>query len=127
MNRKKPRCHCGVYEWAHLAGRGCGNYRKASRLRLWHRDHLLRRHVAGWVWLHVPSKWRWRIVGWFNRDGVCWCDLVDAAHGPDAKREDYKRPYGCLCDVPLPTDAGAPRPGWCYCDPAEFDTSDGAS
>lgn len=115
------RCRCGVYEYAHRAGRGCGNYHKASRLRLWRTDHHLRRHVAGWIWLSLPSKWRWRIINWFNRDGVCWCDLVGAAHGPDTFRADYRRPNGCLCDVPLPTDARPPRPGECYCLPADPD------
>ena len=116
MTTEKPRCRCGVYEWAHREGRGCGQYRKASRLRLWHMDHSLWRHVAGSVWLALPSKARWRIVGWMHRPGVCWCDLVDAAMA-DTKRADYRKPYGCLCNVPLPTDAGPPRPGECYCDP----------
>jgi hypothetical protein len=119
----EPRCRCGVYESAHLAGRTSCNYRKGGRLHLWRMDHLLHRHIAGWLWLSLPSKWRWRIIEWFQRPGVCWCDLVNAAHGPDHFRSDYKRPYGCLCEVPLPTDARPPRPGECYCDPRDHEVA----
>lgn len=111
---RKDRCRCGVYEHAHRAGRGCGHYRKASKLRLWHMDHTLWRHLAGRAWMALPSEWRWRIIEWFDRPGVCWCELVDAA---TIHPEDYEKPYGCACDVPLPFGVGAPRPGWCYCAP----------
>ena len=117
--RRKTRCRCGVWESAHLAGRGCGNYRKGSRLRLWRMDHLLRRHVAGWLWLRVPLKWRLRVIERLHRPDICWCDLVGAAYGPENFKTDYRSPYGCLCDVPLPTDAGPPQPGKCYCEPVE--------
>lgn len=117
-----PRCRCGVYERVHREGHPrahltCGNYREASRLRLWFMDHSVWRHVVGWVWLSLPSKARWRIVRWFDRPGVCWCDLVDAAWKPGNCRDDFQRPNGCGCDVPLPWDAGVPRPGECYCAP----------
>lgn len=55
-----------------------------------------------------PAKWRA-----MNPPSVCWCDLCDSAGLWSA--EDY----ACGCDVPLPWDAGAPRPGWCYCPPPE--------
>lgn len=116
---KFERCRCGVYKYAHEAGRGCGNYRIASTLRLWHMDHILWRHIVGRAWIALPSKWRWRIIEWFNKPGVCWCDLVDAAHSPDVYQSDYKKPDGCPCDVPLPFNARAPRPGECYCTPEE--------
>ena len=107
------RCRCGVYKYAHQEGRGCGDFHHAGRLKSWYLDHSLWPHVVGCQWLHTPERWRWRVVGWLDRPSVCWCDLCDSAGLWSA--EDY----ACGCDVPLPWDAGAPRPGWCYCPPPE--------
>lgn len=122
----KDRCRCGVYESAHIEGRGCGDYRKASRLRLWWREHYKWRHIVGWVWLHLTPKMRWWIVDRYYKryPGLCWCDLVDSAYKPEQMPEDFRRPHGCLCDVPLPTDAGVARPGDCYCMPPEPQPND---
>ena len=111
--RGLDRCRCGVYEYAHAQGRGCGDFHRAGRLKSWYLDHSLWPHVVGCLWLHTPERWRWRVVGWLDRPSVCWCDLCDSAGLWSA--EDY----ACGCDVPLPWDAGAPRPGWCYCPPPE--------
>ena len=112
---KKPVCgRCGVYRHLHPTDR-CERSR-----REWPWDtHYLHRHVVGTIWLALPERARWRIVGWYHkaRPHLCWCDLVDAAY-QDIKKDDYRKPYGCACDVTLPTDAGSPRPGWCYCPPA---------
>lgn len=76
------------------------------------------RHIAGRSWLALPEKRRWSFVSWLHkrRPHLCWCDFVDAAH-LDFKKDDYRGDNGCGCDVPLPTDAGEPRIGRCYCEP----------
>jgi hypothetical protein len=91
---------------------------ETSRYSFWWDRHSPVDHVAGTLWLNIPEKWRWIVVGWFydRHPDRCWCDLVDAAL-LDLKKDDYRKPNGCGCDVPLPTDAGEPRPGWCYCEP----------
>lgn len=113
-----PRCTCGVYETAHVEGRGCGDYRRASALRLWLIDHSPWRHVVGSAWLALPEKWRWSVVGRIHdrRPDLCWCDLVDCAQ-LDAKKDDFRGHWGCGCDVPLPIHNRRPDYGSCYCQP----------
>lgn len=80
-------------------------------------EHFLWRHVVGRVWLTIPESWRWKYVNWYDErkgETVDWCQLVNCAY-LDIKKDDYE----CMCDVPLPWDAGAPRYGWCYCTPPE--------
>lgn len=88
------------------------------RLSFWWDRHGIVRHWAGVLWLALPERHRWTIVHWHYKrhPEVCWCELVDAAY-LDVKKEDYRKPWGCGCDVPLPTEAGLPRYGWCYCMP----------
>lgn len=111
-------CRCGVWDWVHDEGRGCGNYRKAGPLQLWRIYHTTRRHIAGWLWLTTPQKWRWAIVDRYHkiRPGLDWCDLVDSAYLMCA--DDYRSKDDCYCSVPLPTDATAPPAAGCYCTPA---------
>lgn len=113
---KRPLCgRCGVYRDLHPT-KSC----EKSRHSFWIDRHSIARHMAGKVWLALPEKWRWIIVGaYFDRHSDrCWCDLVDCAY-IDFKKDDYRKPWGCGCDVSLPTDAGLPRPGFCYCEPVE--------
>jgi len=104
---------CGVYRHLHPTAR-C----ERSRPSFWWDRHSLVRHVAGLLWLALPEKWRWDVVTRLHkrRPHLCWCQFVDAAHLSD-KRGDYRRPWGCGCDVPLPSEVGEPRPSGCYCSP----------
>jgi hypothetical protein len=100
----------------------CGTYRdlhprphcEKPRLSFWWDRHDLRRHIAGRLWLALPEKRRWSIVAWYfeRHPNLCWCDLVGAAY-LDNMRDDFD----CGCEVPLPTDAGEPIAGECYCTP----------
>lgn len=104
---ERPRCHCGVYVDCHTRITD-HQPRKASRLRLWFRDHDLAQHVVAPIWVRLPEKWRWEIVHHLNRSRrLCWSSLVDAAL---TRREDD------ACDVhtPLGCEAGrcATTCGW---------------
>ena len=70
------------------------------------------------AWLAIPEGWRWAVVFQMHkrRPDLCWCEFVDSAY-IDIKKDDFRGANGCGCDVPLPTEVGAPRPGWCYCAP----------
>lgn len=107
------RCRCGVYKYAHQEGRGCGDFRRAGRLQSWRLDHSPWMHVTGWLWMHTPEGWRWKIVRRLDRPDVCWCDLCDSAVLLSVSD------YGCGCEVPVPWEAGEPRPGYCYCPPSD--------
>lgn len=112
---ERPVCgRCGVYRHLHPTAR-CAKPRR----EWWWDRHFLLRHVAGRLWLTLPEKRRWDFVSWYHvrHPELCWCDLVDAAY-LDIKRDDYFKPWGCACDVPLPTDARPPRPFGCYCTPS---------
>ena len=112
MTDPRPTCgRCGVYRDLHPTA-GC----EKSRYSFWWDRHEPVRHVKGATWLALPEKWRWSIVGRFHErhPDLCWCDMVDSAY-LDVKKDDYRKPWGCGCDVPLPSDAGEPRPGYCYC------------
>lgn len=111
---KRPVCgRCGVYRHLHPTAK-CVK----SRRSFWWDEHMPVRHVVGVAWLATPQDWRWNIVSLFQkvRPDVCRCDLVEAVYLDD-KKDDYRGDYGCGCDVPRPSDAGKPRPGWCYCAP----------
>lgn len=91
----------------------------------WWVEHSASRHVKAWVWLRLSSRTRWQVIGWVHdrRPDLCWCDLVDSAVRAGGEyRADYAGEWGCLCDVLLPTDAGPPRPGHCYCEPSATPT-----
>lgn len=105
---------CGVYRHLHPTKGGC----EKSRRSWWWDEHYPIRHVLGIAWLALSEKRRWSIVSWYydRHPDVCWCELVDAAY-LDIKKDDYRKPNGCGCDVGRPTDAGAPRYGFCYCTP----------
>ena len=116
---KHPVCgRCGVYRHLHPTER-C----EKSRRSYWWDEHLIRRHVAAWLWIHaIPSRLRWRIIERIASDRRDWCELVDTALRADQWgdwKDDYSGEWGCLCDFPLPWDAGPIRPGWCYCTPAQ--------
>lgn len=102
---------CGVYRHLHPTTR-CARPRRS----FWWNRHSPIRHASGLLWLRLPEKARWRVVTVVNkvRPDLCWCDLVDAAL-LDNHKDDYRDPWGCACDVALPTDARPPVPGRCYC------------
>jgi hypothetical protein len=111
----RPTCgRCGVYRAIHPTNR-CAK----PRVSFWWDRHSPVRHVAGLAWLAFPDSVRWRVVSWmYNRHpNLCWCEFVDSAY-LDAKKPDYRGANGCGCDVPIPTEVGEPRPGWCYCPPS---------
>lgn len=127
-------CRCGVYRYVHDEKPVCGNFRKANRIEIWWQHHDLWQHVAAPVWLRLPEKWRWRIVGRLDKSQRrCWADLVTDAL---AEREDDP----CYVSVPelRPTSAGcADRCDWshfehtgehdcgCYCGKFRFRAIDG--
>lgn len=43
----------------------------------------------------------------------------DLTAGACYGRPDYLGQWSCLCDFPLPTDAGVPMRGRCYCAPLD--------
>lgn len=104
---------CGVYRDLHPTPR-CAK----SRHSFWWNRHSPAKHVIGTIWLNIPEKWRWSIIVAYHsrHPELCWCDMVDSAH-LDYKRDDYRKPWGCGCDVSLPTESGLPRYGFCYCEP----------
>jgi hypothetical protein len=129
-------CRCGVYEWVHREGRGCGNFRKASRVHVWLRTHSIWQHVAAPVWLRVPERHRWTIVTWLNKSRRrCWSDLVSDAL--------TVRTSDC-CDTYVPSLLGERNPacasvcGWgypahtgehpcsCYCGKFQFTATEGS-
>jgi len=115
MSTEKPTCgRCGVYRHLHPT-ETCTK----PRLSFWWDRHFLGRHLVGHVWLALSDKRRLTIASWWHgrHPRLCWCDLFNSAW-LDFKKGDYRSP-GCACDVPLPVDARAPRPGWCYCAPEE--------
>ena len=115
-----PVCgRCGVYRHLHPRER-C----EKSRRSYWWDEHYLHRHAGAWLWIHaVPSRLRWRILERIASDRRDWCELADSALQADQwdefYRNDYRGDMGCLCDFPMPWDAGPSRPGWCYCTPAQ--------
>lgn len=114
MSADRPTCgRCGVYRHLHPT-----THCAKPRLSFWWDRHSPLRHAAGVAWLALPEKARWYVVTEIHkrRPGLCWCDFVDAAYLSNMK-DDYRGNNGCGCNVPLPTDAGKPRPGWCYCAP----------
>jgi len=131
-----PTCgRCGVYRNLHPTSR-CTK----PRLSFWWDRHSLHRHILAWLWIHaLTSSLRWRIAAHYNDNAkrdLCWCDVAhslteadqwgDVDHGTYTSRgtrHDYQG-EGCLCDFPLPTDAGAPQPGWCYCAPTKVGSDD---
>ena len=132
MSANQPTCgRCGVYRHLHPT-KNCAK----PRLSFWWDRHLLLKHLTVPAWVHlIPSSLRWKILAHYNdnaRRDICWCDLTNSgvyADGwSDAALEggrvttrgygrDYKGPDGCACDFPMPWEASAPRPGWCYCAP----------
>jgi hypothetical protein len=121
-----PTCgRCGVHRHLHPTTT-C----EKSRRSHWWDEHYLHRHIAAWLWINAtPSRLRWRFLEWMNRnpDRRDWCQLADCALQADQWRDedhggyrtlgyghDYRSPYGCLCEFPLPWDAAPPR-GQCYC------------
>lgn len=133
---QQTTCRCGVYEWAHREGLGCGNFRKASRLRVWLQGHSLWAHIVAPIWLRVPEKRRWTVVNWLNKSRRrCWSDLVSDAL---AYREDD------ACDIHVPTLRAGRVPdcasvcGWlhadhtgehpcaCYCGKFQFIAAEGS-
>jgi hypothetical protein len=130
------RCKCGVYEWVHIEGRGCGNYRKASRARLWLLDHSIYSHVVAPVWTRMPEKWRWSVVYWLDKSRrQCWSDLVSDAltHREDDACDTHiprligTRAPACasVCDWSHFDHAGE-HPCSCYCGKFQFTATDGA-
>lgn len=132
----RPRCRCGVYVDRH--DRIEHRPRKASRLRLWFRDHDLRAHVVAPIWVRLPEKWRWTVVTWLNRSQTrCWSSLVDAA------LLTYREDDACDIRTPLGCSAGrcATTCDWiggaklgdhvgehacsCYCGKFEFTAPEG--
>lgn len=101
----------------------------------WLDEHSLRRHIFGPLWLRIPERRRWSIVGLLNKSRhFCWSDLVTAAlgwHEVDA------------CETHLPTIERAPRCAsicdWmsddhrgahacsCYCGKFRFDATEGSA
>lgn len=74
---RRRTCRCGVWESAHREGRGCGRFRKASRVRVWFQTHELQAHIIVPIWRRVPEKHRWTVVSWLNKSRRrCWSDLV---------------------------------------------------
>lgn len=88
-------CRCGATKRAHDDGRGCGNYRRATRLGEWLAWHSVWQHVAAPIWLRVPEKHRWTVVHWLDKSPHrCWSTLVSDAL---AEREDDP------CDTCVPS------------------------
>ena len=117
--RDRPTCgRCGVYRHLHPT-----SLCEKPRLSFWWDRHFLWRHIIGGIWLALTDRHRFDLATRYHarRPHLCWCDLVDAAY-LDIKRDDYRGEWGCLCDVPLPTDAKEPRPRGCYCTPATSTT-----
>lgn len=114
----RPTCgRCGVYRHLHPTAR-CAN----PRLSFWWDRHSIRRHILGGVWLSLSDRHRFTLAARYSdrHPDAHWCELVDAAYLDD-KRGDFGGEWGCLCDVPVPTDAGPTRPD-CYCTPAATTT-----
>lgn len=90
----------------------CQRYREAR----WLDDHSPWRHLAVRLWWRTPERLAYWIINHWPIPGRCWCDLFDSVEPirDRRKREDYTRAFSCLCDAPLPTDAGVPD-GRCYC------------
>ena len=107
-----------------------------KRLREWLEWHSVKAHVLAPIWLAIPEKVRWRIVGWLNGSKrFCWSDLVTAALGWGANEGDS-------CDVHLPNMERTPRCAttcdWahddhtgehtcaCYCGKFQFTAAEGS-
>lgn len=96
------------------SGCACVKFRRAR----WIEEHSPWRHVAVRLWWATPPKIALWIIDHWPIPGRCWCDLwssYEPIHDPIRQR-DYQGQYSCLCDAPLPTDAGVPD-GHCYCPP----------
>lgn len=82
--------------------------------------HYLSRHVATWLWVALPSWFRWSVADRMNKSaGFHWCDLVTsccyADQWIDTYSRDYTGPLGCPCDFPLPYLVSRSNPDCCYC------------
>lgn len=132
-----PTCRCGVWESAHQEGRGCGNFRKASRIRIWLQDHSVKAHIMAPIWLRVPEKRRWMVVYWLNRSQrQCWSDLVSDAlawpesdpcnvHFPSLHGEHALR-CASVCEWGHPDHVGEHQ-CYCYCGKFQFVAPRGAT
>lgn len=110
---KRPRCRCGVYL-----------------------DHSLWKHIAASVWLRIPEKRRWTIVGLLDKSQRrCWADLVsDAMAYPERDACDVHVPplrgdraldCASVCGWSHPTCTGE-HACRCYCGKFQFTAPDGA-
>lgn len=94
----------------------CSLYREAR----WFDLHSWWRHAAVRLWWSLPTKHRWWIVDHWPIKGRCTCDLCDSVLKAEPEwRADYLGQWTCLCDFPLPIDAGVPMRGRCYCAPLD--------
>lgn len=130
-------CRCGVTKRAHDEGRGCGNYRKGSRLGEWLQWHSVWAHIAAPIWLRVPEKHRWTVVHWLNKSQRrCWSSLVSDAlthreadpcdtHVPSLRGTDGSY-CASVCGWMHPDHAGDHACN-CYCGKFRFAATEGAN
>lgn len=132
----KAICRCGVYRWVHTEGRGCGNFRKASRVRVWFQNHEVWPHLVAPIWTRLPEKHRWTIVHWLDKSRRrCWSDLVSDAlayHESDpcdmnVPRLRGERELRCasVCGWMHPTHTGEHSCA-CYCGKFQFVAAEGS-
>lgn len=78
-------------------------------------------HVKAWAWINLhTSRSRMRYIErrYARRPDLCWCDLADSWwRAEPGLVGDYRHPYGCVCDFPMPRTAQQRPtiPGVCYC------------
>ena len=107
-----------------------------SRVRRWLEWHSLYSHIAAPLWLRIPEKRRWTIVGWLNKSHRrCWSTLVsDALAVPESDPCDVYVPRlrsekaprcASVCDWMHP-DHTAEHACSCYCGKFQFTATDGA-
>lgn len=90
----------------------CDRFRRAR----WLDQHSPWRHLAVRAWWATPRRLALWIINHWPIPGRCWCDLW-SSYEPieDPRRQyEYRGRWQCLCDAPLPIDAGVPD-GRCYC------------
>lgn len=90
----------------------CQRYREAR----WIDEHSPARHLAVRLWWSLPPKVAFWIIDHWPLPHRCWCDLWSSFEpiSDPTRQQDYRGAFSCLCDAPLPTDAGRPT-GNCYC------------